>query len=634
MALTNATTLADYGAGIGTQGATLKVDATNKRVGVGTDSPAGPEGSLQVGTGITFFGNTGIVSAIGGKFSGDFTVGGTLTYEDVANIDAVGIITAQSHVSIADSILHTGDTDTSIRFPAAGTFTVETNGSERLRTDSGGRLLIGSTSARANTFNASAVPQVQVEGTNANLASIGIFCSASDVDGGRLLLAHQRSGGVGGNTIVNNGDQTGTITFQGNDGSEFVESAAIKAEVDGAPGANDMPGRLIFSTTADGATSSTERMRISNDGTVRIGDGSVNAAGVGAGPTLSITGAAPEITIRDSATGTPYAWMATNDAGSLVLSADQGNNAGSSIIDFRVDGTERLRITSDGRALLGHTSNINNKLLQITTSNGAALGLLNYQATDDGPEVTFIKSRNGTKGSHTVVNNGDFLGRIFFRGSDGDSYERGVEIAAQVDGTPGDGDMPGRLIISTTADGASTPTERVRITSTGQFNVGSGSFVVESDGDISTNVRGHGHIELDSTGSFSSPKVKLYSNTGNAEFAGTVEDSIGDLRSIPMNTQSSSASYTLQASDAGKTVHVHTTTTTVVVPNSVFSAGDAVSIVNGDGSNTPTISQGSGFSLRNTGDGTSGNRTLGVFGMATIYFTGAGVGYISGSGMT
>ena len=133
MALTNATTLADYGAGIGTQGTTLKVDANNKRVGVGTTNPQGPEGSLQVGTGITFFGNTGIVSAIGGKFSGDFTVGGTLTYEDVSNIDAVGIITAQSHVSIADSILHTGDTDTSIRFPAADTFTVETAGDETFR---------------------------------------------------------------------------------------------------------------------------------------------------------------------------------------------------------------------------------------------------------------------------------------------------------------------------------------------------------------------------------------------------------------------------------------------------------------------------------------------------------------------
>ena len=128
--------------------------------------------------------------------------------------------------------------------------------------------------------------------------------------------------------------------------------------------------------------------------------------------------------------------------------------------------------------------------------------------------------------------------------------------------------------------------------------------------------------------------INTASPTSTLDVEGTISDSIGDVRSIPLKTESSSASYTLIASDAGKTIHVHSTTTTVVVPNSVFSAGDAVSIVNGDGSNTPTISQGTGFSLRNTGDGTTGNRTLGVFGMATIYFTGAGVGYISGSGMT
>ena len=58
------------------------------------------------------------------------TFTGVLTYEDVTNVDSVGIITARSHVSIADSILHTGDTDTSIRFPAADTFTVETAGSD------------------------------------------------------------------------------------------------------------------------------------------------------------------------------------------------------------------------------------------------------------------------------------------------------------------------------------------------------------------------------------------------------------------------------------------------------------------------------------------------------------------------
>ena len=100
MALTLATELANYAAGIGTQGATLKIDSANKRVGVGTTNPQGPEGSLQVGTGITFFGNTGIISAIGGKFSGDFTVGGTLTYEDVQNVNSSGVGTFSGGINI------------------------------------------------------------------------------------------------------------------------------------------------------------------------------------------------------------------------------------------------------------------------------------------------------------------------------------------------------------------------------------------------------------------------------------------------------------------------------------------------------------------------------------------------------
>ena len=92
------------------------------------------------------------------------------------------------------------------------------------------------------------------------------ICSIADTSGGRLLLAHQRSGAVGGNTILNSGDEIGVITFQGNDGGQFVESASISAQVDGTPGADDMPGRIVFSTTADGAASPTERMRITSDG--------------------------------------------------------------------------------------------------------------------------------------------------------------------------------------------------------------------------------------------------------------------------------------------------------------------------------------------------------------------------------
>ena len=61
MAITNATTLADYAAGISTQNATLKVDSGNKRVGVGTTNP---QSTLQVGTGITMDGFAGVIADV------------------------------------------------------------------------------------------------------------------------------------------------------------------------------------------------------------------------------------------------------------------------------------------------------------------------------------------------------------------------------------------------------------------------------------------------------------------------------------------------------------------------------------------------------------------------------------------
>ena len=175
----------------------------------------------------------------------------------------------------------------------------------------------------------------------------------------------------------------------------------------------------------------------------------------------------------------------------------------------------------------------------------------------------------------------------------------------------------------------SSNTEAMRITSSGQFNVGSGSFVVESDGDISTNVRGHGHIELDSTGTFSSPKVKLYSNTGNAEFAGTIEDSIGPLRRLGINAHNA-ATYTLVAGDAGKLVREATNSANITIPQNVFAAGDMISIFNVSGGDN-TITQGTGTTLYNTADGATGNRTLGPKGVCTIVCTSTNEFIISGS---
>ena len=153
-----------------------------------------------------------------------------------------------------------------------GRFVVTTEGSERARIDSSGRLLVGTTSARSNLFNATASAQLQSEGTTNDTSTTCLVQNNSEgTDGPRLVLGKSNGSSVGSNTIVASGNGLGIVSFQGNDGSEFVDAASIKAEVDGTPGADDMPGRLVFSTTADGASTPTERMRITSEGDVLIG---------------------------------------------------------------------------------------------------------------------------------------------------------------------------------------------------------------------------------------------------------------------------------------------------------------------------------------------------------------------------
>jgi hypothetical protein len=175
-------------------------------------------------------------------------------------------------LSIADKIVHTGDTNTAIRFPAADTITAETGGSERLRVDSSGRLLIGHTTSLAA---ANAEFSFQVLGTSFATTSVTQQRYAADVSGPSIILAKSR-GSLGNHTIVNNGDELGKIRFYGSDGNDFNNyGAEIKAQCDGTPGNNDMPGRLVFSTTADGAASPTERMRIDSSGNILFGTTSV-----------------------------------------------------------------------------------------------------------------------------------------------------------------------------------------------------------------------------------------------------------------------------------------------------------------------------------------------------------------------
>lgn len=79
-----------------------------------------------------------------------------------------------------------------------------------------------------------------------------------------LVLAKSAGSTVGSNTAVSDGHVLGQLSFQGNDGTEFVDGANITAYVDGASGANDLPTRLVFSTTPDGQSTPVEAFRINN----------------------------------------------------------------------------------------------------------------------------------------------------------------------------------------------------------------------------------------------------------------------------------------------------------------------------------------------------------------------------------
>jgi hypothetical protein len=138
--------------------------------------------------------NVSGIATIGGNVS----IGGTLTYQDVTNIDSVGLITARSginvsggtatfagDVSIADKIIHTGDTNTAIRFPAADTFAVETAASERLRITSAGRVGIATDTGNGliNTRHAGTNQQVlhvRADLGSSNNRSINLYTPDTD----------------------------------------------------------------------------------------------------------------------------------------------------------------------------------------------------------------------------------------------------------------------------------------------------------------------------------------------------------------------------------------------------------------------------------------------------------------------
>jgi len=155
---------------------------------------------------------------------------------------------------------------------AAAPITFSNSSTERARIDTSGRLLVGTSSARTgfqiSTGFGNVTPVHQFEFNSQTYNGVSITHNAgANIYPAVLAFGKSRGSSAGSYTAVASGDRLGWLDFSGADGTKMVRAATISAEVDGTPGANDMPGRLVFSTTADGASSPTERMRIDSGGT-------------------------------------------------------------------------------------------------------------------------------------------------------------------------------------------------------------------------------------------------------------------------------------------------------------------------------------------------------------------------------
>ena len=416
---------------------------------------------------------TGDITATSGTFSGNVSIGGTLTYEDVTNIDSVGIITAQAGIHVTGG-------DVSIQHDS-GKFTAgagddlqiyHTGNHSRILESGPGKLQLGS--------------DTQVEILNAGF-SVPI---AQFNPGGSVVLRHNTT------TRLETTTTGATITSD-----LILNHASGDKAIRWATGGtnkwslyhNNGAGALVAYDNANNA----ERLRITSAGQLLLGTSTARAVGGESNPRLHLEGSgatsnswmnitrfsanngSSNIQFAKSRSDTPGTYTVVQDGDNLgqisFLGADGTDMANyAALIRAQVDGTpgsndmpgrlvfsttadggtfptERLRIDSSGRTLIALNSSLLSYAgLQIKgdADNGAHICLANKTAAPtSGMNI----------GSIRFTNNAGGIGSI---------------IGIEGDGTWSAGSSyPSRIIFATTASGATSPTERLRITSAGQLNL-------------------------------------------------------------------------------------------------------------------------------------------------------------------
>ena len=358
-------------------------------------------------------GSQGKVIATSGDYSGGVSIGGTLTYEDVTNIDAVGLITARNGIEIgarpgvaasisvdgnmivsgistlqatsvtsldvsaglgiAESLFHLGDTNTRVAFPAADTIALDTGGSERVRYASGKTFIhaTGATSANDTSTRLSNGKTLNIHGTS-SVDGISVVRYSGTYGAYGINIGKSNSGTFGTNTIVADGQELGHVSFYGADGTNFEMAAQITALVNGTPSdGSDMPGALSFRTTAEGSASVTERLRIDAKGNMGLGvtpsanwvaSTDFRALQIGSGLVLYGRGSSDEdrggLTVNAYHTGSAWKYLANGNASNVYL--NDGNtdiqyaSANSSGADAGLSWSTAFRSTAGGQVCIGN----------------------------------------------------------------------------------------------------------------------------------------------------------------------------------------------------------------------------------------------------------------------------------------
>jgi hypothetical protein len=307
---------------------------------------------------------------------------------------------------------------------ASSNYTVETAGSERLRIDSSGRLGLGTTSPDANS-------QLHVVGSSY-----------------QPLYINTTGTGGGGAAFLRSGTQA---LYVGTAGSSWLSGSST------ADGLIRSEANLIF------GIGNNERMRIDSSGRVGIGTTSPSRLlHLSSADSTSFSSADFDQTYNflrivnttnDRAAGI-YFGIGTNGE-AAITAAETTDGETALVFGTRGGGarSERARLDHAGRLLVGTSTAQGTSIVQVCGNSTAS--------TDPG-DLRIIR---GLGVSSIGANVGAALGYIRFGTFEG---AVGATIEAQSDATwSSTSDTPGRLVFSTTADGASSPTERMRISNNG-----------------------------------------------------------------------------------------------------------------------------------------------------------------------